>query len=155
MAKDTTSISKPTRGDKVHKKYMDKLAVFKEGMTHCLDSFTVIHKQTLDAYSNFEETISKCQEPERTELYEIIKMCEDEERRKEAWDRLRELDGIKDNKTKEHNKSCNIEREKVYKNIAGSLICLGVATKVFNNKQVRQATGKALTTVSKNLHRLK
>ena len=34
---------------------MDKLNVFKDGMTHGLDSFTLIHKQTLDSSLEYAE----------------------------------------------------------------------------------------------------
>lgn len=155
MPKVGTTSQKLTRGDKVHKKFMDKLDVFKNGLTHGLDSLTVIHKQTLDSSVEYAEKISKSQESERTAFYEIIKTCEDETRRKEAFTRLSELDRIKDGEIKKHDEFLQAERDKANKNITGSIVCLAVASGPISNKQVRQITGKALTTISKNLPHIK
>lgn len=155
MAKENVNAPNLTRGDKVHKKFMDKLDVFKDGMTKGLDSFTLVHKQTLDASTQYAEVVAKSQEAERAALYEVIKTCEDEARRKEAFERLKELDQIKEGEIKRHNDFTHNEREKAYINISGSIICLGVAAGLISNKQVRQATGKFLTTAGKKILRLK
>lgn len=151
MPKVGTTSSKLTRGDKVHKKFMDKLDVFKDGLTHGLDTLTLIHKQTLDSSEEYVEKVSKTQETERSALYEIIKTCEDETRRKEAFIRLTELDRIKEEEIKNHDEFIQTERDKTNKNITGSILCLAVASGVISNKQVQQMTGKVLTTISKNL----
>lgn len=155
MPKIGTTNPKLTRGDKVHKKYMDKLDVFKDGLMHGLDSLTLIHKQTLDSSVEYAEKVSKSQESERSALYEIIKTCEDEMRRKEAFIRLTELDRIKEEEIKNHDEFIQTERDKANKNTTGSLLLLAVTSGLISNKQVRQMTGKALTTISKNLLHIK
>ncbi len=151
MTKVTTTSPKLTREDKAHKKFMDKLDVFKDTLTHGLDSFTLIHKQTLDSSLEYAEKVSKFQEAERCVLYEIIKSCDDETKRKEAFARLTELDHIKEQEIKNHNEFIQNERDKANKNITGSILCFAVASGLISIKQVRQITGKVLTTMSKNL----
>lgn len=82
MTKVNTMNTKLTRGDKAHKKFIEKLDVFKDGLKHGMDSLEMIHKQTLDSSVEFTKVVSKSQEVERTALYDIIKKCEDETRRK-------------------------------------------------------------------------
>lgn len=153
MKKTGTTSLKLTRGDKAHKKFMDRLNVFKDGMTHGLDSFTLIHKQTLDSSLEYAEKISKSQEAERAALYDIIKTCEDKIRRTEAFARLKELDHIKEEEIKNHNEFIQTERDKTNKNITGSIFCLAVAGGLISSKQVRQMTGRFLTKISNNLPR--
>lgn len=155
MTKVTTTGPRLTRGDKAHKKYMDKLDVFKDGLNHGLNSFTLIHKQTLDASLEYAEKVSKSQELERSALYEIIKTCEDDTRCKEAFDRLAELDCIKEEEIKRHNELIQNEREIANKNIIGGLFLFAVAGGLISSKQVRQMTGKFLATVNKNLPHIK
>ena len=153
MAKVGTTSSKLTRGDKAHKKFMDKLSVFKDGMTHGLDSFTLIHKQTLDSSLEYAEKISKSQEAERSALYDIIRTCEDKTRRNEDFARLKELDRIKEVEIKNHNEFIQTERDKTNKNVTGSVLLLAVAGGLISSKQIRQMTGRFLTTISNNLPR--
>ena len=147
MTKIDTPSPKLTRADKAHKKFMDKLDVFREGLEHSLDSIDSIHKRTLDSSSEYYDKVSKSQEFERTALYEIIKTCEDESRRKEAYERLKELDCNKKEDIKNHDELLQTERDKAYGNIAGGIILLGSACGlILKNKQVRQA----LTSMGKN-----
>ncbi len=147
IKENTTTSSIPTRGDKAHKKFMDKLVVFKDGLIYGLDSFTLIHKQTLDSSLDYAEKVSKSQELERSALCEILKTCDDETRRKEAFARLTELDRIKKEEIKNHNEFIQTERDKANKNIVGSILLLAAASGVISNKSVRQK----LTAISKNL----
>lgn len=152
MARIDATIPKPTRGDKAHKKFMDKLDTFKDGLTHGLDSITTIHKQGLDSSSEYYEKVSKAQEVERSELYKLIAACEDETKCKAAYARLKELDGIKEEEIKKHDELIQSERDKAYKNIAGAIIVLGTACGlIYKNKQVRQV----ITTMGKNLLQIK
>ena len=112
MTKVNTMNTKLTRGDKAHKKFIEKLDVFKDGLKHGMDSLEMIHKQTLDSSVEFTKVVSKSQEVERTALYDIIKKCEDETRRKEAFERLAELDRIKEKEVDTHNDFLKNEREK-------------------------------------------
>lgn len=155
MTKVNTVNTKLTRGDKAHKKFVEKLDIFKDGLKHGMDSLNAVHKQTLDSSVEFSEKISKSQEVERIALYDIIKQCEDETRRKEAFARLAELDRIKEKEVNTHNDFLKNEREKVNRNITGGILCLAVACGLISSKQVRQMSGKALTTISKNLLRTK
>ena len=155
MTKADVMNTKLTRGDKAHKKFVEKLSVFKDGLKHGMDSLEVIHKQTLDSSEEFSKIVSKSQEGERTDLYDIIKNCEDETRRKEAYERLAELDRIKEKEIDAHNDFLKYEREKATRNITGGILCLAVAGGLISSKQVRQMSGKALTTISKNLLRTK
>lgn len=155
MTKVNTMNTKLTRGDKAHKKFIEKLDVFKDGLKHGMDSLEMIHKQTLDSSVEFTKVVSKSQEVERTALYDIIKKCEDETRRKEAFKRLAELDRIKEKEVDTHNDFLKNEREKANRNITGGILCLAVAGGLISSKQVRQMSGKALTTISKNLLRTK
>lgn len=152
MAKVDTPAPKLTRGDKAHRKFMDKLDTFKDGLTHGLDSITTIHKQGLDSSSEYYEKVSKSQELERSKLYRIIETCEDETKCKEAYARLKELDHIKEEEIRKHDELIQSERDKAYKNIAGGIIVLGTACGlIYKNKQVRQA----LTTMGKNILQIK
>lgn len=155
MPKEGRTTLPLTRGDKVHKKFMDKYNVFKDGLTHSVDSLTIIHKQTLDSSVAYIEKISMSQETERSELYEIIKTNDDATRRKEAFSRLKELDRIRDEEIEKHDLLLKSERDHANKNITGSIICLAVAGGLFSNKQVRQITGKTLRKISNNLLRVK
>lgn len=155
MANGGTTSMKMTRGDKAHKKFMDKFMVYKDGLKHSMDSFTTIHKQTLDAASKYTETVSKSQEAERASLYEVIKTSEDETRRREAYDRLTELDRIKDEEIKNHNEFSEKERDKANKNITGVVVCLAAAGGFISSKQGRQMLGKAFKKVEGNIPRLK
>ncbi len=69
-----------TRGDKAHKKFMDKLNVLRDNVNHGYDSLKAVHKQTTDSSVSFKETVDKGQEAERKALYDIIKTSEDEEK---------------------------------------------------------------------------
>ena len=151
MARTGTTSTKLTCGDKTHQKFIDKLAIFKEGLTHGMDSITSIHEQTLESSDKYTEIVSMSQEFERTTLYEIIRNSDNETIRTEAFGRLKELDRIKEEEIKNHNEFLQTERDKSHKNIIGSVLCLAVAGGLINNKQVRQMTGKAVTKISKNL----
>lgn len=150
MEKTNTMDLKLTRGDKIYKKAMDKLNIFKDGLMHGLDSFTLIHKQTLNSCDEYVERISKSQEFERLELYEIIKISEDEIKRKEAFGRLKELDNIREKEIKNHNEFVQMEQDKFYKNIIGICFILAVASGLIPSRQVYQMTGKALDIMNKN-----
>ena len=152
MAKIDVDTPKITRGDKMHKKRMDKLNIFKDGLTYSLDSYALIHKQTLDSSAEYFEKISKSQEPERIMLCEIIKTCEDEKRRKEARERLKELDQIKAETIEKHNVFIQSEGDNTNKNITGSIHALAAVCGliVIPNKRLRQMTGKVLNTVNKS-----
>lgn len=155
MAKVAATHPKLTRGDKTHRKIMDKLEIFKDGSIHGLDTFALIHKQTLDSASEYAETISKSQEAERCALYEIIKTTDDETKYNNAFARLAELDRIKEQSIQNHNKLIQGEGDKTNKNIAGTVLCLAAACGFISSKQVRQMSGKVLNTVSKNLLQMK
>ena len=150
MEKATNVSPGLTRGDKVHKKCMDRLVVVKDGLTHGLDSFTLIHKQTLDSSSEYTEIVSKSQEPERSQLLDIIKTSEDETKRKEAYDRLRELDDNKEQEIGNHNEFLQDEGDKANKKTAGTILLIVYVSGLITSKPVRQATGKLLTTMGKN-----
>lgn len=66
-----------------------------------------------------------------------------------------ELDRIKEKEVDTHNDFLKNEREKANRNITGGILCLAVAGGLISSKQVRQMSGKALTTISKNLLRTK
>lgn len=150
MEKMDTTGSKLTRQDKAHQKFMDKLDTFKDGLIHGLDSLKSTHKQTLDSSSEYATKIIESQKDERSELYAIIKTCEDETKRKEAYERLRELDRIKDEEIENHNRFLQSERDTANKNITGGIICLAVVSGLMTNKQLRQMTGKVLS-LGKNM----
>ena len=46
-----------TRGDKTHKKFMDKLNVLRDNVNHGYDSLKAVHKQTTDSSVRFKETV--------------------------------------------------------------------------------------------------
>nr|WP_296831537.1 hypothetical protein [uncultured Marvinbryantia sp.] len=144
-----------TRYDKAHKKFMDKLNVLKDNVNHGYDSLKAVHKQTIDSSVSFQETVDKGQEVERKALYDIISKSENETRIKEAYGRLAELDRIKEQVINEHNEFLKDEREKTDKNIVGGMILIAVSAGLISNKQVRQMSGKVISSVGKSLLRLK
>lgn len=144
-----------TRYDKAHKKFMDKLNVLKDNVNHGYDSLKAVHKQTIDSSVSFQETVDKGQEVERKALYDIISKSENETRIKEAYGRLAELDRIKEQVINEHNEFLKDEREKTDKNIVGGMILIAVSAGLISNKQVRQMSGKVISSVGKRLLRLK
>ena len=144
-----------TRYDKAHKKFMDKLNVLKDNVNHGYDSLKAVHKQTIDSSVSFQETVDKGQEVERKALYDIISKSENETRIKEAYGRLAELDRIKEQVINEHNEFLKVEREKTDKNIVGGMILIAVSAGLISNKQVRQMSGKVISSVGKSLLRLK
>lgn len=149
----TTKTTGLTRGDKAHKKFMDKLNVLRENVNHGYDSLKAVHKQTTDSAVSFKETVDKGQDAERKELYDIIKTSEDEGKIKWAKDRIQELDRIKE--INGHNEFLKEEREKTDRNITGGMLLLAVSAGLISNKQVRQMGGKAISSVGKGLLRLK
>lgn len=155
MAEKKTTSTNMTRSDKVHKKFMDKLNALRDNVNHGYDSLKAVHKQTTDSAVSFKETIDKGQEAERKALYDIISKSENEERRKEAYARLEELDLIKEKEVSEHNAFLKDERESTNKNIVGGMILIAVSAGLISNKQVRQIGGKAISSVGKSLLRLK
>jgi len=155
MAEKKTTSTNITRSDKVHKKFMDKLNALRDNVNHGYDSLKAVHKQTTDSAVSFKETIDKGQEAERKALYDIISKSENEERRKEAYARLEELDLIKEKEVSEHNAFLKDERESTNKNIVGGMILIAVSAGLISNKQVRQIGGKAISSVGKSLLRLK
>lgn len=144
-----------TRYDKAHKKFMDKLNVLKDNVNHGYDSLKAVHKQTIDSSVSFQETVDKGQEVERKALYDIISKSENETRIKEAYGRLAEIDRIKEQVINEHNEFLKDEREKTDKNIVGGMILIAVSAGLISNKQVRQMSGKVISSVGKSLLRLK
>ena len=144
-----------TRYDKAHKKFMDKLNVLKDNVNHGYDSLKAVHKQTIDSSVSFQETVDKGQEVERKALYDTISKSENETRIKEAYGRLAELDRIKEQVINEHNEFLKDEREKTDKNIVGGMILIAVSAGLISNKQVRQMSGKVISSVGKSLLRLK
>lgn len=46
MNKANTNIPKLTRGDKTHKKFIDRLNILNDCLTQSSKSITIIHKQT-------------------------------------------------------------------------------------------------------------
>ena len=114
-----------------------------------------VHKQTTDASVSFKETVDKGQEAERKALYDIIKTSEDEGKIKWAKERIQELDRIKEKEVDGHNEFLKEEREKTDRNITGGMLLLAVSAGLISNKQVRQMGGKAISSVGKNLLRLK
>ena len=139
-----------TRGDKAHKKFMDKLNVLRDNVNHGYDSLKAVHKQTTDSSVRFKETVDKGQETERKALYDIIKTSEDEGKTEWAKERIQELDRIKEKEVNGHN-----EFEKTNKNIMGGMLLIAVSAGLISNKQVRQMCGKAISSVGKGLLRLK
>ena len=150
MEKVTNASPRLTRGDMTHKKIMDRLEVVKDGLTHGLDSFTLIHKQTLDSFSEYIEKVSKSQEAERSQLLDIIKTSEDETKRKEVYDRLRELDDIKEQEIGNGNEFLQDVGDKANKNATGAMLLIVCVSGLITSKQVQQVTGKLLTTAGKN-----
>lgn len=148
MAKVDTTSPKLTRWDKQQRNIMERFTALKDGLTHGFDSYTLIHKQTLDSFSENYETVSESQEFERHELYKIIETSEDETRRKEAFDRLEKLDHIKDKDINALNDRTQSEGDKSGKKIDGAILGLLAASGlILGNKQVRQflsTTGKSL-----------
>ena len=144
-----------TRGDKTHKKFMDKLNVLRYYVNHGYDSLKAVHKQTTDSSVRFKETVDKGQETERKALYDIIKTSEDEGKTEWAKERIQELDRIKEKEVEEHNEFLKEEREKTNKNITGGMLLIAVSACLISNKQVRQMGGKAISSVGKGLLRLK
>lgn len=155
MAEKKTTSTNMTRSDKAHKKFMDKLNALRDNVNHGYDSLKAVHKQTTDSAVSFKETVDKGQEAERKALYDIISKSENEARIKEAYDRLAELDRIKEKEVNEHNEFLKDERERTDKNIVGGMILVAVSAGLVSNKQVRQMGGKAISSVGKNLLRLK
>ena len=155
MAEKKTTSTNMTRSDKAHKKFMDKLNVLRDNVNHGYDSLKAVHKQTTDSAVSFKETVDKGQEAERKALYDIIRKSENEARIQEAYDRLAELDRIKEKEVNEHNEFLKNERERTDKNIVGGMILLAVSAGLISNKQVRQMGGKAISSVGKNLLRIK
>lgn len=144
-----------TRGDKAHIKFMDKLNALRDNVNHGYDSLKAVHKQTTDSAVSYKETVDKGQEAERKALYDIISKSENEARIQEAYDRLAELDRIKEKEVNEHKEFLKDERERTDKNIVGGMILVAVSAGLISNKQVRQMGGKAISSVGKNLLRLK
>lgn len=158
MANAGTGTTKLTRGDKAHKKFMDKYDALKASMMHGMDSFTVTQKQTLDAATKQYEIVAKSQEAERVALYEIIKTSDDAVKIEKANERLAKLDSIAEKANKEYVKLAQEEREKADNNISGVMLCLVVAGGFISIKQfkhLQKIGGKAWNTVSKNIPRLK
>ena len=69
MAKENSASNNLTRGDKEHKKFMEKYGAFKDSVIHSFDSLTTIQKQTLDSVDNYYEKVAKSQEVEKLQLY--------------------------------------------------------------------------------------
>ena len=130
-------------------------SVLKDNVNHGYDSLKAVHKQTIDSSVSFQETVDKGQEVERKALYDIISKSENETRIKEAYGRLAELDRIKEQVINEHNEFLKDEREKTDKNIVGGMILIAVSAGLISNKQVRQMSGKVISSVGKSLLRLK
>lgn len=134
---------------------MDKLNVLRDNVNQGYDSLKAVHKQTTDSSVIFKETVDKGQEVERKALYDIIKTSEDEGKIEWAKKRIQELDYIKEKELDEHNEFLKEEREKTNKNITGGMLLIAVSAGLISNKQVRQMGGKAISSVGKNLLRLK
>lgn len=94
-------------------------------------------------------------EAERKELYDIIKTSEDEGKIQWAKERIQELDRIKEKEVNGHIEFLKGEREKTDRNITGGMILVAAAGGLISNKQVRQMSGKAISSVGKSLLRLK
>lgn len=155
MAEKRVASTNMTRSDKAHKKFMDKLNVLRDNVNHGYDSLKAVHKQTTDSAVSFKETVDKGQEAERKELYDIIKTSEDEGKIQWAKERIQELDRIKEKEVNGHIEFLKEEREKTDRNITGGMILVAVAGGLISNKQVRQMSGKAISSVGKSLLRLK
>ena len=153
MAKVDVTSPKLTRWDKQQKVFYEKFTTLKDGLTHSFDYFAQIHKQTLSSPSDFFEKVSKSQEPERSVLLEIINTCEDEERRREAYERLKELDHILQEFNETHTEFLQSEGDKANKRGEYVVLALLAAGGFIglNNKQVRQF----LATTSKSLLQIK
>lgn len=135
-----------TRGDKAHKKIMDKLEIVKESVIRGMDSFSTIHKQTIDASREYFEAVSKSQEEERACWHEKIKTSDDPKEIEIACNRLRELDKDKYEKTNEHDeKMLQSEADKTRKNIAGAIVVLVSITGLATNKKIRHVARTVLT----------
>ena len=155
MAEKRTTSANMTRSDKAHKKFMDKLNVLRDNVNHGYDSLNAVHKQTVDASVKYAETVAKGQEQERKELYDIIKNSEDEGKIQWAKVRIVELDRIKEKEIDEHNEFLKEEGDTTKRNIVGGMMLIAVSAKLISSKQVRQMGGKAISSVGKNLLRLK
>ena len=103
----------------------------------------------------YAETVAKGQEQERKELYDIIKNSEDEGKIQWAKVRIVELDRIKEKEIDEHNEFLKEEGDTTKRNIVGGMMLIAVSANLISSKQVRQMGGKAISSVGKNLLRLK
>ena len=140
-----------TRGDKTHKKFMDKLNILRDNVNHGYDSLKAVHKQTVDASVKYTEAVAKGQEQERKDLYDIIKNSEDEKKIQWAKERIQELDCIKEKEIDRHNEFLKEEGDEIKKNIVGGMMLIAVSTGLISSKHVRQMGGKAISSISKNL----
>ena len=137
-----------TRGDKMHLKNMDKLNAVKDTAIHGIDSFTKVHKQIIDSDGDYLEKVANSQKDEKAQLYEIIKTSDDEKKREEAYNRLKELEYIADERIKKHNELSKSEGEKTNNNIASSVaLVVTIACGALYGKQIKQK----LVSISKNL----
>lgn len=155
MPKTSTSTPKITRGDKIHKKFIDRLNILNDNLVQSSKVITIVNKQSLDSSAVYYEKVAKSQESERVALCDIIKTCEDESKRREAFERLAELDKLKEKDIKNHNEFIQSERDVANRNIIGNVLLFAVATGLISNKQIRRKTGKTFTQISQKLLGLK
>lgn len=127
-----------TRGDKIHKKKMDKLNALKDPVIKGFDSFTKVHKQIIDSDGEYLEKVANFQKDEKAHLYEIIKTSDDEKKREEALKRLDKLDDDALKMIKNHNELSRNEGEKADKNIINALLFLAGTAGLLHNRTVRQ-----------------
>ncbi len=139
-----------TRGDKAHKKNLEKSKIFESGLKQVFNSSTVIHKQTIDAKIESMKLNSKSWEAEQLSLYEIIKNPEIDEKTKVwAQNRIEEHSLAQEKTDKDFDEFLENAEKKPYAIIwdgliLSALIVTGVLT--ISTKRGRQMISTALTT---------
>ncbi len=137
-----------TRGDKAHKKFMDKVDVVKETVMRGIDATPKIQKQANDSFNEYVENIKNSHKLEIEYNYEIIKTSENEKERAMARARIKEIDHIIEEEIKNGASFFRDGGNEANANVLMYVFFIAGVAGLFivKNKEVRQIARKAFVT---------